>query len=77
MLRAITHPSIKEIEEYLRRNEKISHAVGLEELMLKLSYYPKQYRDLIGSKITCDIHYRTRTNNQNSYGTIKHSEFPK
>ena len=27
--------SIKEIEDYLRRDEKISRALGLEELMLK------------------------------------------
>ena len=38
--------SMKEIE-MIQRNGKISHALGLEELMLlKCPYYPKQSTDL-------------------------------
>ena len=66
----------------IQRNRKISHALGLEDLLfLKWPYYPKQY---IGLKwfyqITQDIFHRTRTNYPTIYtikGTIKDLELPK
>ena len=49
----------------IQRKGKISHAFGLEELiLLKWSCYPKQSTDLTQSlSNTHNIFHRTRTNN--------------
>ena len=48
----------------IQRNEKISCALGLEELLLKWTYHLKQYTDLMQfHQNTHDISHRTRTNN--------------
>ena len=51
------------------RNGKISHSVGLEELiLLKWPYYPKQSTDLMWPLSNYhDIFPKTRTSNHNSY----------
>ena len=47
-----------------QRNGKISCALESEELILKMSYYPKQSTDLMHPyQNTHDIFHRTRTNN--------------
>ena len=44
----------------IQRNEKISCALGLEELLLKWTYHPKQSTDLMQShQNTHDISHRT------------------
>ena len=49
----------------MQRNGKISHALGLEELiLLKWPYYPKQSTD------SHDILHRARTNNPKIYMEI-------
>ena len=47
----------------IQRNEKISHALGLEELILsKCPYHPKQSTNLVQPlSNTHDIFHRTRT----------------
>ena len=54
----------------IQRNGKISHALGLEELiLLKWPYYPEQSTDLDSNPYqnTYDIFHRTRTNNPKVY----------
>ena len=54
----------------IQRNGKISHALGLEELiLLKWPYYPKQSTDLMQSlsKYPWQNTHRTRTNNSKIY----------
>ena len=57
---------IKENEDYTK-NGKISHALGVEELiLLKCLYYPNQSTDLINPyQKTYDIFHRTETSNYN------------
>ena len=53
----------------IQRNEKLSCALGIEELLLfKWPYYSKQSKDLMQSlSNTHDIFHRTRTNNPKIY----------
>ena len=53
----------------IQRKGKLSHAFGLEELIvLKWSYYPKQSTDLVWAlQITHDIFHRTRTESPKIY----------
>ena len=52
----------------IQRNGKISHALGLEELILKWPYYPKQCTDLVQSlSHYFHIFHRTRTHNPKIY----------
>ena len=53
----------------IQRKGKLSHAFGLEELiLLKWSYYPKQSTDLVWAlQITHDIFHRTRTESPKIY----------
>ena len=53
----------------IQRNGKLSHALGLEELiLLKWPYCPKQSPDLMQSLLKYPWHfYRTRTNNPKIY----------
>ena len=55
--------------QMIQRNGKISHAPGLEELiLLKWPYYAKQSTDLMWPyQTTPDIFHRTRTNNPKIY----------
>ena len=42
-----------------RRNGKISHAVGLEELIVKMACYPKQTTDIMQSLIKLPMTFFT------------------